>query len=259
MVGRSLAASVERRANTGGEVALEVKNLSVPGRVKDVSFQVRAGEIVGLAGLVGAGRTDVAQAIFGVARPSQGTVMVGGSPVRIRNPRQAMKLGLALVPEDRQHEGLLMPMSITANATLAVLRQLSSAGWVRNRSATEVTKSEADKLKLVHRSTDQAVSELSGGNQQKVVVAKWLLTKPKILILDEPTRGVDVGAKAEVHRLIRELAEEGLAVLMISSDLSEVLEMSDRILVMREGRLVTELSRGAGAEEVMTAAAGAHA
>ncbi|MEZ0327002.1 MAG: sugar ABC transporter ATP-binding protein [Fimbriimonas sp.] len=255
MVGRALATSEPRTMHGDGDVALEVRGLTVPGRVKSVSFQISSGEIVGLAGLVGAGRTDVARAIFGIAKPSSGTLLVSGKEVRINNPRQAMKLGLALVPEDRQHEGLLMPMSITRNATLAILRQLATAGWVRDRAANDLTEREADKLQLVRRSTDQTVAELSGGNQQKVVLAKWLVTKPSILILDEPTRGVDVGAKAEVHRLIRELAAQGLAVLMISSDLSEVLEMSDRILVMREGRLAGELPRGAPAEAVMQAAA----
>ncbi len=256
MVGREIRAGERGERGDRGDGILRVAGLSVPGRVTDVSFDVRAGEIVGMAGLVGAGRTDVAQALFGVVRPSSGKVLLNGVPVRVRNPRHAMKLGIALVPEDRQHEGLLMPMSIGENATLAVLRQLSVGGWVKRGLVRKTTEEEATRLRLVHRSSSQPVKELSGGNQQKVVLSKWLLTKPKVLILDEPTRGVDVGAKAEVHRLIRELALDGMAVLMISSDLPEVLELSDRVLVMKEGRLVAELPGGSLAEALMMAATG---
>ncbi len=209
-----------------------------------------------MAGLVGAGRTEVCEAIFGVTRPDSGTVEVAGEPVRFRSPREAVAKGLAMVPEDRQHHGLLLPLSIANNATLPSLRGV----WLRDRAEQTRTEELTNRLHTALRSVTQPVRQLSGGNQQKVVLAKWLMTKPKILILDEPTRGVDVGAKEEVHRLIRELVESGLAILVVSSDLNEVLDLSDRILVMREGRLVGEFDREqATPEGVMAAATGVYA
>jgi ABC-type sugar transport system ATPase subunit len=224
-------------------------------KFEDISLDVREGEIVGIAGLVGSGRTDVARALFGTLDIDSGVVLVDGEEVKINNPRDALRKGMIYVPEDRQHHGLLMPMSISQNVTLPVLESLVPGGWLRERLERDVTEEYVEKLHIVLRSISQPVRELSGGNQQKVVLSKWMLAKPKVMILDEPTRGIDVGAKAEVHRLMGELASEGLAILMISSELPEVLAMSDRIVVMREGRITAHFTREeATAERVMAAA-----
>ncbi|MBB5375742.1 rhamnose transport system ATP-binding protein [Deinococcus metalli] len=251
MVGRDLGELYPRGDAQVGDVALSVRGLSQPGVFRDISFEVRRGEIVGLAGLVGAGRSEVARAIFGVDPRQQGEVRVGGHALPAGNPRAVMDAGLGLVPEDRRAQGLVMDMSIERNANLAILRRLTG-GLLMNRSAEAQSAQQwTSKLRLkAHRLSDPA-SSLSGGNQQKVVLAKWLATNPSVLIVDEPTRGIDVGAKAEVHRTLAELAAQGLAVLMISSDLPEVLGMADRILVMREGALVGELSRAQGSEEAV--------
>ena len=262
MVGRDVAATERAEIANSGEVVLEVNDLSKGKTFSNVSFQVRKGEIVGMAGLVGAGRTDVAEAIFGIETPTSGTISVSGKQISVRNPKEAMAEGLALVPEDRQHHGLLLPVSISENASLAILRSLTKGGLVNKGKIDENAENYRGKLKIALRDIHQPVKDLSGGNQQKVVLSKWLLTQPKVLILDEPTRGIDIGAKAEVHRLMRELADSGIAILMISSDLQEVLTISDRVLVMREGRLVTSLALGEATEEsVMLAATGqvAHA
>ncbi len=256
MVGRDLGDLYPALTSVPGEVALDVRNLSSQGLFEDVSFTVRRGEIVGLAGLVGAGRSEVARAIFGIDARS-GEVRVGGHVTPPLSPQAAMAAGLGLVPEDRRQQGLVMDLSIERNANLAILNKLRS-GLLMNRAAERDNASDwTSRLRLkAHRLSDP-VSSLSGGNQQKVVLAKWLATGPKVLIVDEPTRGIDVGAKAEVHRTLSELAASGLAVLMISSDLPEVLGMASRILVMREGRLVGELSREqAGEEAVMALATG---
>ncbi|MDR3689597.1 MAG: sugar ABC transporter ATP-binding protein [Fimbriimonas sp.] len=260
MVGRELASMEVRHATGLGGEMLSVQNLCQGSIFHDVSLTVRKGEIVGMAGLVGAGRTDVARAIFGITKPSAGEILVDGKPVQIQGPKQAMAAGLALVPEDRQHHGLLLPVSIAENASLAILRSLTKGGWVQSKRIDENAKSYGKKLNIVMRSVDQPVKDLSGGNQQKVVLSKWLASQPKVLILDEPTRGIDVGAKAEVHRLMRELADEGLAILMISSDLQEVLTISDRVVVMREGRLVKAFEPNEATQEnVMLAATGQEA
>ncbi|XLE20864.1 sugar ABC transporter ATP-binding protein (plasmid) [Deinococcus radiomollis] len=256
MVGRDLGDLYPASTSVPGEVALEVRGLSSPGLFEDIGFTVRKGEIVGLAGLVGAGRSEVARAIFGIDGRS-GEVKIGGHVIPAHSPQAVMAAGLGLVPEDRRQQGLVMDMSIERNANLAILNRLRS-GLLMNRAAESSSAADwTSRLRLkAHRLTDP-VSSLSGGNQQKVVLAKWLATGPKVLIVDEPTRGIDVGAKAEVHRTLSELAASGLAVLMISSDLPEVLGMADRILVMREGRLVGELSRAqAGEEAVMALATG---
>lgn len=261
MVGREVPPSVPRPTPSKDvEPILRVRDLAYGKRFSGVNLEVRPGEIVGLAGLVGAGRTDVCEAIFGITQPTSGQIEIRGKVVKIANPQVAIRHGLAMVPEDRQHEGLLMPLSITHNATLAHLRKISPGGWLRERNERRIAEERTKQLRTALRSVGQPVRELSGGNQQKVGLAKWLLTEPKILILDEPTRGVDVGAKEEVHRLIRELADQGLAVLMVSSDLSEVLDLSDRVLVMKEGKLVRELTREeATPERVMLAATGQEA
>ncbi len=254
MVGRELAEEQIPDHRIGPDPILKVNGLSVPGRFSDVSLEVRPGEIVGVAGLVGAGRTDVCRALFGILRPGAGTIEVDGKPITISNPRQAIESGIAMVPEDRRQEGLLMPLSVGWNATLSQL--WSGFATVDPRAEVPVVNEIVQRLGLVCRGAWQPVRELSGGNQQKVVLGKWLLVKPRILLLDEPTRGIDVGAKAEVHRAIGDLAAEGLAVLLVSSDLPELLKLSDRILVMRKGRLVAELSREQATEEtVMMAAA----
>jgi ABC-type sugar transport system ATPase subunit len=218
---------------------------------------VNKGEIVGLAGLVGAGRTEVARAVFGVQRPTQGTIAIEGREVKVRSPIEARRLGMALVPEDRIHDGLLMPQSVAFNATLASLDKLSIHGWIKEGQVDAMSRDHADRLNLAYRSTSQPVAELSGGNQQKVVLSKWLMTSPKLLVLDEPTRGVDIGAKGEVHRIVRSLADQGIAVLLVSSDLPELLVLCDRIAVMRGGRIVGWLDKSDATEEkVMTLATG---
>nr|WP_049782821.1 sugar ABC transporter ATP-binding protein [Deinococcus geothermalis] len=251
MVGRDVRELYPKLPVTPGEVALEVRGLSRRGVFRDVSFVVRRGEIVGLAGLVGAGRSEVARSIFGIDPRDAGEVRVQGRTIPAGNTQAAMRAGIGLVPEDRRQQGLVMDLSIERNATLTVLNRLRR-GWLMDRTAETQTASDwTSRLRLkAHRLTDP-VSTLSGGNQQKVVLAKWLATGPAVLIVDEPTRGVDVGAKAEVHRTLAELAAGGLAVVMISSDLPEVLGMADRILVMREGALVGELSRQDASEEAV--------
>ena len=256
MVGREVVSRRVPVRRPQAEPALRVRGLSQDGRFEDVSLEVRPGEIVGLAGLVGAGRTEVCEAIFGVTRATSGTVEVQGEAVALKSPREAVAKGVAMVPEDRQHHGLLLPLSITSNATLPVLRGV----WLREKRERKAAEEATSRLRTVLRSVAQPVRELSGGNQQKVVLAKWLMTEPKVLILDEPTRGVDVGAKEEVHRTIRELADGGMAILVVSSDLTEVIDLSDRVLVMREGRLVGELAGDAATPEgVMRAATGVDA
>ncbi|MFN8220038.1 MAG: sugar ABC transporter ATP-binding protein [Fimbriimonadales bacterium] len=255
MVGRELAEE-HFAAGIPGEPILTVKDLSGPG-FAEVSLEVRKGEIVGLAGLVGAGRTELARALFGITTPSSGQVFFEGKPVAARSPEQAMRLGIGLVPEDRRNDGLLMPQSIAFNATLANLRKLCRSGWLNLRRIETETVDAVERLHLAYQSHGQAAGELSGGNQQKVVLSKWLMTQPKLLILDEPTRGVDVGAKHEVHAIVRELAAQGMGVLMISSDLPEVLALSDRVVVMRQGRVAAELAASEASQEaIMFAATG---
>jgi len=257
MVGRELGQLYEKTAAPIGATRLMATGLGRRGAFEGVSLQLRAGEIVGLAGLVGAGRTDVGRALFGVAPADAGTIQVDGRQVAIRNPQDAARHKIAYVPEDRARHGLFGPMSIAANTAMAHLPSISALGWLLGGRQRALAESWKQKLRIRLRDVDQPVRELSGGNQQKVVLAKWLTTEPEVLILDEPTRGVDVGAKAEVHHLMAELARQGKAILMISSDLPEVLAMSDRILVMREGRPAGEFTREhATQENIMAAATG---
>ncbi|BAS26412.1 sugar ABC transporter ATP-binding protein [Limnochorda pilosa] len=258
MVGRDLVWLYDKPPSQAGPVVLEVEHLTRRGVFHDVSFHVRRGEIVSLAGLVGAGRSEVARAIFGVDPPDRGTVRVDGQPVRMRSPREALQAGLAYLPEDRQHQGLVLPLSVAQNITLSILREVTRLGWLRTGAEEAIAGRLVERLQVKTDRVAQPVEQLSGGNQQKVLVGKYLVTHPKVLILDEPTRGVDIGAKAEIHRLMGELAQQGLGILMISSELPEVLAMADRILVLREGRLVKELSPDEATEEtVMRAAVGA--
>ncbi|TQC50691.1 sugar ABC transporter ATP-binding protein [Rhodococcus sp. WS4] len=260
MVGRDLGALFPKIDVEPGAVVLEVENLSRAGVFSDISFQVRAGEIVALSGLVGAGRSEVMQSAFGVDPRDSGDVRVRGKSLRKGNPKAAMRAGMALVPEDRRQQGLILDMSIERNATLTRSSALARFGFLfgggERRSAYEWTK----KLQTKYARITDPVGVLSGGNQQKVVLAKWMATAPSVLIVDEPTRGIDVGTKAEVRRIISTLASEGVAVVMISSELPEVLGMADRVLVMREGRIVSELSRSeADEEKIMFAATGSEA
>ncbi len=255
MVGRELTELFPKADTVLGEVVLNVVGLSSLGQFHDVSFCVRSGEIVALAGLVGSGRSEVARAIFGVDGYSTGRVEVAKRALPKGNCQVAMAAGIAMVPEDRRLEGLFMSTSIKRNATMSMLGRLRRRGLVDRRREGELAVNWADQVQLKYSSIDDPVERLSGGNQQKVVLAKWLATEPKLLIIDEPTRGIDVGTKAEVHRFLSEQAAEGLAVLMISSELPEVLGMADRVLVMREGEMVAEFSRDEASQEVIMTAA----
>ena len=258
MVGRSLEELFTRSESDPGEVALEVRGLSREGEFEEVDLSIRKGEVVGLAGLVGAGRTEVAQAIFGINPAEEGEILIENEPVKVNSPTVAMQNGVFYVPEERQSQGLILPFPIDSNITLSILDRISRVGFVKLGSEKESAEKFAESLSIKGAELTDPVSRLSGGNQQKVVLAKSLACEPSILLLDEPTRGVDVGAKSEIYRLIDELAEEGKAVLLISSELEEVLSMSDRIVVMREGRIAGELSReDATQEKVMSAATGA--
>ena len=257
MVGRSLDALFPKEPAEIGDVVFKAEGLTRRGVFSDVSFELRRGEIVGLAGFVGSGRTEVAQAIFGIDSLDSGTVAIEGRRFRPRSPRAALRRGLAYLPEDRLNQGLVQPMSIAQNTSMAVLPALTPGGVLRPRRERALARRFMEQLRIRATSIAQVVRSLSGGNQQKVVLSKWLAANPRILILDEPTHGVDVGTKAEVHRTISGLAAQGLTILLISSELLEVLGMSDRILVMREGRLVAELSREEATQErVIQAAAG---
>ncbi|MGW2349871.1 sugar ABC transporter ATP-binding protein [Actinacidiphila glaucinigra] len=255
MVGRDLDELYPKQDAEIGEVALSVRRLTREGVFTDVSFEVRRGEIVGLAGLVGAGRSEVARAIFGVDRRDAGEVVVDGKPLRGGAPSLAMAAGIALVPEDRRAQGLVMDMSIERNIGLTGFPATTKGGLMSRRAERSRALDWAVRLQVKYARLADVVGTLSGGNQQKVVLAKWLATAPEVLIVDEPTRGIDVGTKAEVHRLLSRLASEGVAVLMISSDLPEILGMADRVLVMHEGRLAAEIPRSEATEESVMAAA----
>src|SRR5215204_3573069 len=256
MVGRPLNELFSRHPHEPGEVALEVRGLTRDGEFEGVDLALRRGEILGLAGLVGAGRTELAQAIFGIRPPEFGEILVDGEEARIRSPQAAMDRGIFYVPEERRSQGLILPFSIKNNITLSILDRISRFGFVP-RSERQTADRFAKELSIRGARMSDPVARLSGGNQQKVVVAKSLAREPSVLLLDEPTRGVDVGAKSEIYRLIDDLAREGKAILLISSELEEVLSMSDRILVMREGRITGEFEReGATQERASSAATG---
>jgi ABC-type sugar transport system ATPase subunit len=254
MVGRTISNLFPKLDAEIGEPVLEVKDLQGPPLFHDVSLQLRAGEVVGLAGLVGSGRSEVAQAIFGIKPADAGEIRVSGQRVRIASPGQAKRLGIAYVPEDRGTQGLIRPMRLRENVSLAVLRQVARGWFVDRRAETELADRSIRQLDIRASGPEQLVAKLSGGNQQKVVLGKWLAAKPRVLLMDEPTRGVDIGAKSEIHRLMSGLAQSGLAVLMISSELPEIMGMSDRILVMREGTIVAEFARATATQEAIAAA-----
>jgi len=257
MVGRDLETLYPKADCAPGEVRLSVRGLTRIGVFKDISFEVRAGEIVALAGLVGAGRSEVARAIFGIDPLDAGEVWLAGRRLETGKPAAAVRAGLALVPEDRRQQGLALELSIARNASLTVLGRLVRHGLISTRSETELANRWGTRLRLKAGDPHAPVGTLSGGNQQKVVLGKWLATGPKVLIIDEPTRGIDVGAKAEVYGALAELVRDGMAVLMISSELPEVLGMADRVLVMHEGRISAEIARAdANEERIMGAALG---
>jgi len=238
---------------------LRVEALTSPGTFHDVSFEVRAGEIVGLAGLVGAGRSEIARAVFGVDDYAEGSVWLGDTAVPKRNPRAAIRAGLAFVPEDRRKQGLVTEASVAENIAAVIRARLSTAGLLTRRAENRASGPWARRLEVKTSALDMNAATMSGGNQQKVVIAKWLASEPKLLIIDEPTRGIDVGTKAEVHRLLSELAGQGMAVLMISSELPEVLGMADRVLVVCEGRITADIPRAeASPDKVMRAATRSH-
>ncbi|WP_308169836.1 sugar ABC transporter ATP-binding protein [Acrocarpospora catenulata] len=255
MVGRSVTDLFPKEAAPVGDVRLRVEGLTSSGKFHDINFVVRSGEIVCLAGLVGSGRTEIVRAVFGVDGYDRGTVTVDGHTLPMKNPAAAIAAGIALVPEDRRKQGLVMDFSVRSNMSLAVRDRLSVLGILPALKETRLAMSWAHRLQVKTSSLDSPVATLSGGNQQKVVLGKWLATEPRVLIIDEPTRGIDVGTKSEVHRLMSELAGHGVAILMISSELPEVIGMADRVLVMKEGHMTAELSRAdANPETVMYAA-----
>lgn len=257
MVGREIKNRYPRNPVPPGEERLSVEGLTRKGEVKDVTFSIRQGEIVGLAGLMGAGRTETADLLFGIRKPDGGTIRIDGQEVRIRRPEDAIRHGIAYVTEDRKQEGLVLPLSVRENLSLPNLPSLSSWGVIHRQKEARLTEETVKTLSVKTSGPEQEVRTLSGGNQQKVVIGKWLATSPRVLILDEPTRGVDIGAKEEIYRLMDRLAREGLAILLISSDLPEVLGMSDRVLVMHEGRVTGRFEKGEATQEnVMRAASG---
>jgi ribose transport system ATP-binding protein len=242
MVGRELKESYPARTVAPREVALEVRHLSGAGD-SDISFSVRKGEILGLSGLVGAGRTELARVIFGAEPMESGEILLEGKPVQIRSPQDAIALGIGLIPEDRKTQGVFLDMDIKWNISFTQVRQLSRYAVVDRRRELRVAETFREQLRIKTPGRDQQVKNLSGGNQQKVVLAKSLAAQSKVLIFDEPTRGIDVGAKQEIYSLMCALADEGLAIIMISSDMEELLGMSDRILVLCEGRIAGEVTR----------------
>jgi inositol transport system ATP-binding protein len=257
MVGRELTHMFPKEHAEIGEVAMSVRGLTRKGLVEDVSFDIRKGEILGLAGLMGAGRTETLEGIFGVAPIDAGEITIGGRKVAIKGPSDAIAHGLGLLTEDRKLTGIMGVLPVRDNMAIASLPRFSPGGILRQRQIDEACRKQRDALSIKTPTLAQLIKLLSGGNQQKVLVSRWLLTSPDILMIDEPTRGIDVGAKAEIHRLMSSLAAEGKAILMVSSEMPEILGMSDRILVMHEGRLTGEFSRDeATQEKIMHAATG---
>jgi ribose transport system ATP-binding protein len=257
MVGSARVEAFDLRERKVGPVALRVEGLQRGDRVKGVSFAVRSGEILGLAGLVGSGRTETLRAIFGADRPDAGRIYRDEStvPIRIDEPRDAVRAGIGMIPEDRKQQGLLLSQSIRINTTLAHLRVVTRPrGWIRRMREVRVTEQIIERLKVQHASREQPVVQLSGGNQQKVVMARWLLRACDVLLFDEPTRGIDVAAKQEVYRLLGTLAEQGKAIVIVSSELRELTAICDRIAVMSAGRLVTTFVRGTWSEDRIMAA-----
>jgi ABC-type sugar transport system ATPase subunit len=257
MVGRVISDLYPRTPTTPGEVVLRVSGLTRRGAFQNVTFEVRQGEIVSMAGLVGAGRSEVAQAIFGIEPADSGSVELDGEPLATHHPWDTMAAGVFYVPEDRHRQGIFAPLAVRSNLTMAILRRLARFGFVDRNADLRLADQYVQQLRIRVSSAEQPIGALSGGNQQKVVVARGLARQPRLLIMDEPTRGIDVGAKAEIHHLMNDLAHQHIGILMISSELPEVIGMSDRILVMRRGQLVGEVQRGEATQErVMSLAVG---
>ena len=254
MVGRDIAQLFPKPVPNIGEVILRVKGLCFGDRVRDISFDLRRGEILGIAGLVGSGRTEMALTIFGITPATAGSIELDGRVISISSPRQARDLGIAYVPEDRGLQGLVRPMNIAQNVSMAALQRVTNGLFMRFAEEIRLAVEAIARLGIRARGPEQVVGQLSGGNQQKVVLGKWLATNPRILIMDEPTRGIDVGAKSEIHALMGKLAQEGMAIVMISSELSEVLGMADRVLVMNGGTSVATINRAEASPETVGAA-----
>jgi len=260
MIGRSVQEYFgEAPKGNLGNTVLAVQNLSSRTAFRDISFEIKAGEVVGFAGLVGAGRSEVARAIFGLDPDATGTVRIGGQELKLGSVKNALSAGVGMVPEDRKRQGCVLGMSCRENVSMAILDRLGHMGFLDQKQEKTIAAESIDQLRVKTASMDAPVNSLSGGNQQKIVIAKWLARGGKLLIVDEPTRGVDVGAKAAIHALLDELAGKGLAIMLISSELPEVLNLSHRIMVMREGRLAGELAKAdASQEAVLRLMAGAH-
>jgi ABC-type sugar transport system ATPase subunit len=255
MVGRPLQDIFPCRSAKSGRELLSLSGVGRAGSFRDISFSVAEGEIVGLYGLVGSGRTEVARCIFGADRPGMGEIRVMGRPLRPRSPRDALRAGIAMLTEDRIGDGLVLGLSIRDNVSLASFPAMSQWGMLDRRRQSDLVQAKVRELDVRPADIERLAGKLSGGNQQKVVLAKWLLTHARILLLDEPTRGVDIAAKKEIYATIAELAARGMGILLISSELPEILGMCDRTLVMREGRLVGEFTRKEASEEVILACA----
>ncbi len=251
MVGRELADVYPKRAPQPGEVLLDVKNISQPGVLNNISFQLRAGEIVGFAGITGSGRTELARVIFGADPYAEGDMQLYGKPYKVHSPGDAIKQGVALVTEDRKAQGLLLKLAVTQNTTISNLDQLTQFGVIKLKEEVELVKEQIRQLSIKTPGPNFLVVNMSGGNQQKVVLARWLSRGVRVFIMDEPTRGIDVGSKSEIYQIMADLADKGVGIIMISSELPEVLGMSDRIMVMREGRIAKELSRAEASEEAI--------
>lgn len=250
IAGRDITNLFPKQTAEIGDVVLEVKNFNRIGVFKDINFSVRRGEILGISGLVGAGRSEIMRAVFGSDPKDSGEVFIDGRQVRIRNPKDALDNGLAMLTEDRMRSGSIYALSVKANTTIAVLGRLcNKMGVIDSKKEREVFEENRDMMAVKCSSEKQLISQLSGGNQQKVLIGRWLLTEPKVLIVDEPTRGIDVGSKSEIHKLLSTLAGKGMAIIMISSELPEILGMSDRILVIRHGRVVCECDRAEATQE----------
>jgi rhamnose transport system ATP-binding protein len=256
MVGRELRVSSRRAAKPRGRAVFSTQNLTHED-FRDITLQVHAGEILGLSGLIGAGRSELARAIFGLYQPASGAMRLNGTTYQPKSAAEAKRVGIVYVPEERKRQGLVLDHSIRSSISIALVDRLSRIGWIRSRNETHLVKAAATKFQIKHRSIEQPVGTLSGGNQQKALLARWLEMDPNFIILDEPTRGVDVGAKAEIHRLISSLAEQGKAILLISSDLPELLTLSDRIVVLHRGRTTAEFEAAvATQEDILLAASG---
>lgn len=257
MVGREMSQMFPKEAAEIGATALSVRGLTRKGEFRDINFDLHYGEILGIAGLMGAGRTEVVESIFGINPPDAGKIAIDGSPVNFRTPKQAIQAGLALLTEDRKKSGLFLCLDIASNMDITVLPSYSFAGFVRQKKLDAECNEMSRRLKIKTPNLQEIIGNLSGGNQQKALIARWLMTHPRILILDEPTRGIDVGAKAEIHKLITQLAQGGTAIILISSELPEVMGMSDRMIVMHEGKLTGILDRpDFSQEKILTLASG---